>query len=157
MWRREWDSNPRTLARRRFSRPVPSTARTSLHRGKRQVRLSDTQRLYYTSLLFVNDLFIFLFLIFFILGVAFQGRVCYYIQAEFKQHTSGCSAVGSALDWGSRGREFKSRHSDHVGASFISLAPTFLQKSERAHAAVPHLQIEPACAGLRFGFSFPEI
>ena len=25
---------------------------------------------------------------------------------------SGCSAVGSALDWGSRGREFKSRHSD---------------------------------------------
>ena len=27
---------------------------------------------------------------------------------------SGCSAVGSALDWGSRGREFKSRHSDHA-------------------------------------------
>ena len=26
---------------------------------------------------------------------------------------SGCGAVGSALDWGSRGREFKSRHSDH--------------------------------------------
>ena len=32
-WRREWDSNPRTLARRRFSRPVPSTARTSLHKA----------------------------------------------------------------------------------------------------------------------------
>ena len=31
LWRREWDSNPRTLSRRRFSRPVPSTARTSLH------------------------------------------------------------------------------------------------------------------------------
>ena len=29
-WRREWDSNPRMLAHRRFSRPVPSTARTSL-------------------------------------------------------------------------------------------------------------------------------
>ena len=27
---------------------------------------------------------------------------------------SGCSAVGSALDWGSRGREFKSRHSDQL-------------------------------------------
>ena len=27
---------------------------------------------------------------------------------------SGCGAVGSALDWGSRGREFKSRHSDHL-------------------------------------------
>ena len=32
IWRREWDSNPRTLARRRFSRPVPSTTRTSLHK-----------------------------------------------------------------------------------------------------------------------------
>ena len=30
-WRREWDSNPRMLAHRRFSRPVPSTARPSLH------------------------------------------------------------------------------------------------------------------------------
>ncbi len=27
---------------------------------------------------------------------------------------TGCGAVGSALDWGSRGREFKSRHSDHL-------------------------------------------
>ena len=44
---------------------------------------------------------------FFDLGVAFSGNVCYYYQAA-----SGCSAVGSALDWGSRGREFKSRHSD---------------------------------------------
>ena len=25
---------------------------------------------------------------------------------------SGCGAVGSALDWGSRGRKFKSSHSD---------------------------------------------
>ena len=30
---------------------------------------------------------------------------------------SGCGAVGSALDWGSRGREFKSRHSDQKKAS----------------------------------------
>ena len=27
--------------------------------------------------------------------------------------TSGCGAAGSALDWGSRGRRFKSCHSDH--------------------------------------------
>ena len=40
----------------------------------------------------------------------------------------------------------------HVGASVISLAPTFLQKSERAHFAAPPLQIATACAGLRFGF-----
>ena len=31
-----------------------------------------------------------------------------------KNRISGCGAVGSALDWGSRGREFKSRHSDHI-------------------------------------------
>ena len=35
----------------------------------------------------------------------------------------------------------------HVGASVISLAPTFLQKSERAHSAAPPLQIEPAALG----------
>ena len=29
---------------------------------------------------------------------------------------TGCSAAGSALDWGSRGREFKSRHSDQQKA-----------------------------------------
>ena len=29
-----------------------------------------------------------------------------------REPVSGCGAVGSALDWGSRGREFKSRHSD---------------------------------------------
>ena len=32
---------------------------------------------------------------------------------------------GIALEWGSRGRWFESSHSDHVGASFISLAPTY--------------------------------
>ena len=30
-----------------------------------------------------------------------------------KKLISGCGAVGSALEWGSRGREFKSLHSDH--------------------------------------------
>lgn len=43
-------------------------------------------------------------------------------------------------------------HPFHVGASVISLAPTFLQKSERAHFAAPPFQIATACAGLRFGF-----
>ena len=37
---------------------------------------------------------------------------------------SGCGAVGSALDWGSRGREFKSRHSDHEKS--IGLLPDAL-------------------------------
>ena len=47
---------------------------------------------------------------------------------------------------------FESHHRHHVGASFISLAPTFFQKSERAHAAAPPFQITTAYAGLRFGF-----
>ena len=32
---------------------------------------------------------------------------------------------GIALEWGSRGLEFESQHSDHIGASFIWLAPFF--------------------------------
>ena len=46
---------------------------------------------------------------------------------------------------------FESGHRHHVGANVISFAPTFLQKSERAHAAAPPFQTEPAVAGLRFG------
>ena len=60
-------------------------------------------------------------------------------------YISGCSAAGSALDWGSRGRKFKSCHSDHVVASYISLAtifyrlaliPLLLLLSETDHAQV---------------------
>ena len=47
------------------------------------------------------------------------------------------------------GQEFDSPRLHHVGASFISLAPTFLQKSERAHAAAPPFRIEPAVLGSR--------
>ena len=43
---------------------------------------------------------------------------------------------------------FESLQAHHVGASFVSLAPTFFQKSERAHAAVPPFQIEPAPLGI---------
>mgnify|MGYP007003814615 CR=1 FL=1 len=55
---------------------------------------------------------------------------------------SGCSAVGSALDWGSRGREFKSRHSDQVAltkkmqAKIPHFGVGFLRKdSEFSHKA----------------------
>ena len=41
--------------------------------------------------------------------LAFSKTMWYNIARNRK---SGCGAVGSALDWGSRGREFKSRHSD---------------------------------------------
>ena len=40
--------------------------------------------------------------------VALSGYLCYINQAK----KSGCSAVGSVLEWGSRGRAFKSPHSD---------------------------------------------
>ena len=44
-WRREWDSNPRMLSHRRFSRPVLSTTQPSL---RAQKRLScQTRVLYY--------------------------------------------------------------------------------------------------------------
>ena len=36
----------------------------------------------------------------------------------FWQGKSGCSAVGSVLDWGSRGRRFKSCHSDQLKPFF---------------------------------------
>ena len=39
----------------------------------------------------------------------------------------------------------------HVGASVISLAPTFLQKSERAHSAAPPFQITTATLGCDLG------
>ena len=38
-----------------------------------------------------------------------------------------------------------------VGASVISLAPTFLQKLERTHSAAPRLRIEPAALGFDSG------
>ena len=43
---------------------------------------------------------------------------------------SGCGAVGSALDWGSRGREFKSRHSDQKESERNSRPDSFLFSNE---------------------------
>ena len=42
------------------------------------------------------------------------AALAYYlpIQESNSQHISGCSADGSALAWGARGRGFESRHSD---------------------------------------------
>ena len=77
MWRREWDSNPRTLARRRFSRPVPSTARTSLHHGKAP-SVGRLIIILYRLAICQQSPLNFIFLIFFILGVAFPETVCYY-------------------------------------------------------------------------------
>ncbi len=47
-WRREWDSNPRMLPHRRFSRPVPSTTRTSLH-VRRPIRCEKYDTMFCTA------------------------------------------------------------------------------------------------------------
>ena len=46
--------------------------------------------------------------------LAFSGKVCYYTQALRKRKQyPGVAKFGIALEWGSRGLEFESRHSDH--------------------------------------------
>ena len=112
-WRREWDSNPRRLAPRRFSRPVPSTARTSLRivlhfRTPKHDTISrgnlSTKNPRKAGKVFLKKLK---------KRLANGTEACYIKWAGLREPVSGCGAVGSALDWGSRGREFKSRHSDH--------------------------------------------
>ena len=49
------------------------------------------------------------------------------------------------------GQEFDSPRLHHVGASFISLAPTFLQKSERT-CRCSFFPNRTRCVGLRFRF-----
>ena len=63
----------------------------------------------------------------------FKNRACkrektvvFLIGCLSKTEYPGVAKFGIALEWGSRGRWFESSHSDHVGASFISLAPAFL-------------------------------
>ena len=42
--------------------------------------------------------------------------ITYYLLLN---NVSGCGAAGSALDWGSRGRRFKSCHSDQKSVDFV--------------------------------------
>ena len=45
--------------------------------------------------------------------LAFFGKVCYNSEAVTEQHKyPGVAKFGIALEWGSRGLEFESRHSD---------------------------------------------
>ena len=47
--------------------------------------------------------------------LAFFGRVCYHTVAVGKdKQNPGLAKFGIALEWGSRGLEFESRHSDQV-------------------------------------------
>ena len=45
--------------------------------------------------------------------LAFSDKVCYYTEALRKRKRNpGVAKFGIALEWGSRGLEFESRHSD---------------------------------------------
>ena len=49
----------------------------------------------------------------------------------------GVAQLGSVLEWGSRGREFESRHSDQIGLDFPSKIKTFLLQKNFAPSGLP--------------------
>ena len=63
----------------------------------------------------------------------------------------GVAKFGIALEWGSRGLEFESQHSDHIGASFIWLAP-FFYKSRSALMPLHLLSRSKPLRWVRVGF-----
>ena len=58
---------------------------------------------------------------------------------------TGCSAVGSALVWGARGRKFKSCHSDHIKEQRLLLLFTTFSRLERS----PHTKRSEVLRSLR--------
>ena len=46
------------------------------------------------------------------MGLDFLHLLCYHIPVVWRQYP-GVAKFGIALEWGSRGLEFESRHSDH--------------------------------------------
>ena len=58
--------------------------------------------------------------------LAFFGKVCYDTQALRKRKQNpGVAKFGIALEWGSRGLEFESRHSDQDQNSYAVLVFLF--------------------------------
>ncbi len=59
--------------------------------------------------------------------LAFSGKVCYYTRALRKRKRNpGVAKFGIALEWGSRGLEFESRHSDQKTLTFERKSAFFL-------------------------------
>ena len=74
--------------------------------------------------------------------LAFCRSLCYYSRAlKSTQPISGCGADGSALEWGSRGRWFKSSHSDHVGTDFTLFRRLFLPAAKKTPSTPLHLSL----------------
>ena len=66
--------------------------------------------------------------------LAFRFRLCYYKQVAGRQRQTkenpGVAKFGIALEWGSRGLEFESQHSDHKRPEIVEISglfATFLQ------------------------------
>ena len=57
---------------------------------------------------------------------------CYH-----KQRRLGVAQFGSVLEWGSRGREFESRHSDHAEYPVMDALFFYCKNSERRWLTVP--------------------
>ena len=57
-----------------------------------------------------------------------------------KKSCSGCSAAGSALGSGPRGREFKSPHSDHIDAAADGLSVAALFSVRNADKGSAHAE-----------------
>ena len=58
--------------------------------------------------------------------LAFFGKVCYYTQALGRASKyPGVAKFGIALEWGSRGLEFESRHSDQKAETVSTVSAFF--------------------------------
>ena len=69
--------------------------------------------------------------------LAFSRKMCYYIEVVRRRYP-GVAKFGIALEWGSRGLEFESRHSDQIMGSFIWNFPLFIsvERNEDLNASV---------------------
>ena len=61
--------------------------------------------------------------------LAFRFRLCYYKQVAGRQRQTkenpGVAKFGIALEWGSRGLEFESQHSDHKRPEIVEISGLF--------------------------------
>ena len=66
--------------------------------------------------------------------LAFFRKVCYYTQALRRASKNpGVAKFGIALEWGSRGLEFESRHSDQKVERAFALSTFFLQSGNASY------------------------
>ena len=79
--------------------------------------------------------------------------VFYVFESNYEDICSLCiTFISLEISLRATARGFESHPLRHVAADVISFAATFLQKSPLTHFVAAPLQIEPACAGLQFGF-----